>query len=462
MYTNMLLILMVPTPSWAFDAVLLIHSKEQYEIMAETKYDTARRYYLRFSDNNFDGRALPDVLINRFRKSGFIECQTLDLVKLNQKIDGSHKESIMSSDGIIQNLLDQIRGEIPNLFRVCESIAMLDMIAAFCQLATDRDYVKPEISDCMAIKSGRHPIREKVHLEKFVPNDVYASQQSRFQIITGCNMSGKSTYIRSIALMSVMAQVGSYVPASYASFPIIRQLFARVSMDDCIEANISTFASEMRETAFILRNVGKDSLVIIDELGRGTSSRDGLAIALSIAEALVESGAFIWFATHFKELAKILKERPGVENYHLTVDMSDNNTMTMLYKLGQGILTEQHYGLALARVVDLPPKVLEVARQVSEAIDASNSAKRMSSKALALASRRKVVLGLKDMLKQAQDSPMEGKVLLNWLRKLQAEFIQRMEKLEGETASSDNEDSATDRDEEEATRRREDSEETSP
>jgi len=151
-----------------------------------------------------------------------------------------------------------------------------------------------------------------------------------------------------------------------------------------------------------------------------------------------------------------------VENYHLTVDMSDSNTMTMLYKLGQGILTEQHYGLALARVVDLPPKVLEVARQVSEAIDASNSAKRMSSKALALASRRKVVLGLKDMLKQAQDSPMEGKVLLNWLRKLQAEFIQRMEKIEGEAESSDNEDSVIDGDKEEATERRENSEETSP
>lgn len=132
-------------------------------------------------------------------------------------------------------------------------------------------------------------------------------------------MSGKSTYIRSIALMTVMAQIGSFVPAQYASFPIVDQLFARVSMDDCIEANVSTFASEMRETAYILRyiwikklstrsaniffrNIGKNSLVIIDELGRGTSTRDGLAIALSISEALVESQAFVWFTTHFREL----------------------------------------------------------------------------------------------------------------------------------------------------------------
>lgn len=252
-----------------FERLLILVITEICQMQAETRYDNSRLYWLRISESDFDGRPLPNVLVNRIRKKGYIECQTLDHMKFNQKIEDSHKEAVMMSDKTIQELLDNIRGEIPNLFRVCESIAMLDMIAAFCQLATDREYVRPEISEVLAIKSGRHPIREKVrnrcslisrsnspfqvHAEKFVPNDVYASQQSRFQIITGCNMSGKSTYIRSIALVSVMAQVGSFVPASFASFPIIRQLFARLSMDDSIEANISTFASEMRETAFILR-----------------------------------------------------------------------------------------------------------------------------------------------------------------------------------------------------------------
>ena len=115
-------------------------------------------------------------------------------------------------------------------------------------------------------------------------------------------MSGKSTYIRAIALMTIMAQIGCFIPAQYASIPIIHQLFARVSMDDSIEANVSTFASEMRETAFILRNIDENSLAIIDELGRGTSTRDGLAIAISIAEALIESQALVWFATHFTDL----------------------------------------------------------------------------------------------------------------------------------------------------------------
>lgn len=250
-------------------------------------------------------------------------------------------------------------------------------------------------------------------------------------------MSGKSTYIRSIALMSVMAQVGCFVPASYASFPLVHQLFARVSMDDSIEANVSTFASEMRETAFILRNIDRKSLAIIDELGRGTSTRDGLAIALAIAEALVESRAIIWFATHFRELAQIMSERVGVVNLHLAVDMSEENTMTMLYKIGEGYAKEEHYGLTLARVVDLPPQILEVAERVSMALYAQAAAKKKSSKAFALARRRKLVLGLKETLKQAESGPMEGKVLLNWLRRLQEEFIRRMDQIENEAADSD-------------------------
>jgi DNA mismatch repair protein MSH4 len=253
-------------------------------------------------------------------------------------------------------------------------------------------------------------------------------------------MSGKSTYIRSIALMSVMAQVGSFVPATYASFPLIHQLFARVSMDDSIEANVSTFASEMRETAFILRNINRNSLAIIDELGRGTSTRDGLAIALSIAEALIESRAIIWFATHFRELAQIMSERTGVVNLHFSVDMSQENTMTMLYKISEGFVKQEHYGLSMARVVDLPPKILEVAERVSRALDAQAEAKKKSSKAFALARRRKLVLGLKESLIQAESGSMEGKILLNWLRRLQEEFVRRMDQIDNDVTSGENED----------------------
>lgn len=135
---------------------------ERYEIQAEIRYENARRYYLRIPEVVFQDRSTLDVLINRFRKKGYIECQTLDLVKLNQRIQDSHQEVVLMSDKTIADLLESVRSEIPALYRIGESIAMLDMLAAFAQLATVQEYVRPEITKSLAIKAGRHPIHEKV------------------------------------------------------------------------------------------------------------------------------------------------------------------------------------------------------------------------------------------------------------------------------------------------------------
>lgn len=245
-------------------------------------------------------------------------------------------------------------------------------------------------------------------------------------------MSGKSTYIRSIALMAVMAQIGSFIPAAYSSFPIYYQLFARVSIDDSIESNVSTFAAEMRETAFILRNVDKGSLVIIDELGRGTSTRDGLAIAIAVAEALIKSHAFVWFVTHFRDLARFLSERPGVVNLHLAVEMEDADRMRMLYKIASGAVEEEHYGIALAKVIDLPPRVIEVAEQVSAKLRKNSKKRKRASKGIIEARKKKLVFGLRDQLLQAKESTMQGEVLRSWLKRLQDEFVRRMATLEEE------------------------------
>ena len=400
------------------------------------KYDTARQYYIRIAASELEDRNLPDVFINVFRKRNIIECQTLDLLKWNQKIMDSHHEVLQMSDRSIQELIENLRAEIAPLFKISDAIALLDVTASFAHLVTTQNYCRPELTRTLAIKSGRHPIREKIHKEKYIPNDAYATRQSRFQIITGCNMSGKSTYIRSIALMAIMAQIGCFVPASYASFPIFHQLFARVSMDDSIEANISTFAAEMRETAFILRNIDDRSMVIVDELGRGTSTRDGLSIAIAIAEALVESGAFIWFATHFRDLAKVLSERNGVVNFHLAVDMSEANQMKMLYKVASGAVQEEHYGLALAKVINLPPEVLQIAERVSKKLISNTEKRKKNSKTIALARRRKLILSLREQLIQAYEGNMNGKVLATWLQKLQDEFVNRMAAIDADAASA--------------------------
>lgn len=367
-----------------------------------------------------------------------IECQTLELVKLNQKITDAHNEVVNMSDQTIQDLIEEVRTKIQPLFKISEGIAMLDMIAAFAQLVTTQEYSKPEIIPTLAIKAGRHPVREKIQHDEYVPNDVYADPSCRFQIITGCNMSGKSTYIRSIALMAVMAQIGCFVPAQYASFPITHSLFARVSTDDNVEANVSTFASEMRETAFILRNMGKRSLIIIDELGRGTSTTDGLAIAIAIAESLIESGAYVWFVTHFRDLPRILAERAGVVNLHLRVDISaDASKMKMLYKIGEGYEEEKFYGLALARVVNLPEQVMNMATEVSKSLNERNETRKSNAKALAVARKRKLVLTLKEQLMHAKRGTMSPENLRKWLQKLQEEFLVRMNAITEEARAVD-------------------------
>ncbi|KAK4992615.1 MutS protein msh4 [Elasticomyces elasticus] len=413
---------------------------EANNLPLETKFDNPRQFYIRLPASELAERPLPPMFINVYRKKNWVECQTLDLAKRNQKIVDSHTEVLLMSDKAVQELIGDIRGQISILFKICEGIAMLDMICAFAQLVTSQEYVRPQLTDTLAIKAGRHPVREKIHTTKFVPNDVYATQQTRFQIITGCNMSGKSTYLRSIALMTVMAQIGSFVPAQYAAFPVIHQLFARVSTDDSIEANVSTFAAEMRETAFILRNIDRRSIAIIDELGRGTSTRDGLAIAIAIAEALVESRALVWFATHFRDLANIMAERNGVVNLHLAVDMSTDNVMTMLYKIAEGTVTEQHYGLALAKIVPLPPRVLEHATLVANALERQMKKRKKTSASVINARRRKLVLNLKEHLVQARNGAMEGEVLSKWLEELRREFVVRMTAIDAEARAAETED----------------------
>lgn len=411
--------------------------REEHNLPLQTKFEEARQYYIRLSASDVEDRDLPAVFINVFRKKNIIEFQTLSLLKSNQKIADAHTEVIMMSDNQVQSLIASAREHMSVLFKISEAIAMLDMLSSFADVVTAQGYVRPLIGETLAIRGGRHPIREKIHNAKFIPNDVYATQQKRFQIITGCNMSGKSTYIRSVALMTVMAQIGCFVPAQNFVFPIMCQLFARMSMDDNIEANVSTFAAEMRETAFILKNIDRRSIAIIDELGRGTSTRDGLAIAIAIAEALVESRALVWFATHFRDLAVIMAERNGVVNLHLAVDVRENKKIEMSYRLEAGVTQEEHYGLKLARVMPLPPDVVEHAEHVAMTLERQMKKKAQNSIVVVTARRRKLLLNLKEHLVQAKTGNMNEETLREWLKDLQKEFVNRMTALDEEARKAE-------------------------
>ncbi|KAL2883202.1 MutS protein msh4 [Colletotrichum sp. CLE4] len=358
----------------------------------------------------------------------------MHLKKLNQRITDSVAEVVMLSDKVIQDLIDNIRTQMQPLYRVCDSIALLDMIASFAQASSTYDWRRPEISDTLALKAARHPIMDKTMKGGFVPNDYYATEEHRFQVVTGCNMSGKSTYIRSISLLQIMAQIGCFVPVEYASFPIVHNIFARVTTDDNIESNMSSFSLEMREVAFILSNVTHKSIVIIDELGRATSTRDGLAIAIAIAEALIQSRAIVWFATHFTELADVLVDRPGVLNLRLVTQVSttDNDVpmMTMMYKVESGKTEQLLYGITLAKAMAFPKRFLEVAEQVAISLREQKERKKQTSQARKMLNRRKLILNLHEQLKQVSNSEMDESAMSSYLIRLREEFVLRMEAIE--------------------------------
>ncbi|KUI66798.1 hypothetical protein VM1G_02290 [Cytospora mali] len=416
-------------------------------LAAELKFENRRKYWLRYRCSEFENSLIPRALINCVRKKEFLECQTLQMIKLNQRMTDSVDEVIMQSDKVVRQLLDSIRVDIPDLFRICESIALLDMLASFGQTVTTRDYVRPMLADALALKAARNPILDASVEGRFIPNDYYASEQHSFQIITGCNMSGKSTYIRTVALLQVMAQIGCFVPAQFASFTVMHNLFSRTSMDDSIEANMSTFSVEMRDMAFILRNINDKSLAIIDELGRGTSTRDGLAIAIAIAEALIQSNALVLFATHFTELAHVLQDRPGVLNLHLSTETSVSKDhipkVTMLYKIENGPVQDENYGIKLARAVGFPPRFLDVAENVTNFLRQQAEMKQQSPESRKLAWRRNLVLNLQEALHQAYHSNLDEEGLRGHLRRLQSEFITGMEKIEAGTFDDEDGDEPT-------------------
>lgn len=398
------------------------------ELSLEVSFENSRGYFLKFPTNELEGRTLDSqIFINVFKKKKNIECQTMELLKLNGKLKNSFEEIMLMSISAVTKLITDIRAEIGPLFKISDSIAMLDVLSALAEVASKHDYVKPAIASTTAVKAARHPIKIKKTKTNFVANDIYAPSNARLQVITGCNMSGKSTYIRAVALLQVMAQVGSFVPAEHAEFSIRNQLFARVSTDDNISANVSTFAAEMREAAFILNHVNESSMVIVDELGRGTSTADGLAIATAIAEALLSSGAVVWFVTHFHDLAKFLDKQPGVWNLHLSVDQQRReNQMLMLYQIAEGPVQDISYGIRLAKVTCMPPHIMQRAEQVAEIIRRQRAQFSDHSYAAIEAKKQKVLLGLRDQLSWAKESTMSGNSLHDWMKALQDEFVIRM------------------------------------
>ena len=289
------------------------------------------------------------------------ETQVLNADERARKLEGE----------IFKRVRDRVAQEIPGLQETARAVAEVDALASLAQVAEEHDYVRPAVdeSPVLEARDARHPVLERVMPEKFVPNDVVVGGDQRVLLITGPNMAGKSTYIRQAALVALLAQMGSWVPAKSARVGLVDRIFTRVGASDELTRGASTFMVEMNETANILNHATPRSLVILDEIGRGTSTFDGLSIAWAVTEHLHDRiGARTLFATHYHELTELGRVLPGVRNLH--VDVKEwGESVVFLHRIVEGP-TDKSYGIHVARLAGIPREVVERAKVILAGLEA--------------------------------------------------------------------------------------------
>ncbi len=332
------------------------------------KYNDVFGYYIEVSRPN-----LPHVPERYERKQTLVNAErftTLELKEYERKVLDAEQRIQKIEQGLFLELRAQVGEHARRIRGTAAAVAEADVLANFARLAAEANYCRPQFSEegVMEIGAGRHPVLERLgesgQGERFVPNDLFMdSTNNRVLIITGPNMGGKSTYLRQTAMIAILAQMGSFVPAERAKLPLFDRIFTRIGASDNLARGRSTFMVEMTETAAILNTAGPLSLVILDEIGRGTATFDGLAIAWAAVEYLHErTGAKSLFATHYHELTELADHLSGVKNQHVSVKES-GNSIVFLRRVEPGA-ADRSYGIEVARLAGLPGEVIARAREV--------------------------------------------------------------------------------------------------
>ena len=302
---------------------------------------------------------------------------TEDLKNLENQILGAEEKVVNLEYNAFIEIREQIAKNIKRLQTTAMAVSELDVLTSFAQVAEDLNYCMPQVdnSGIIDIKSGRHPVIEKMlGAGVFIDNDTYLDkEENRLSIITGPNMAGKSTYMRQVALITLMAQVGSFVPAAEAHIGVVDKIFTRVGASDDLSMGQSTFMVEMMEVATILKEATSNSLVILDEIGRGTSTYDGLSIAWAVAEYIADKekcGAKTLFATHYHELTELENQSEGIKNYSIAVKEKGEDII-FLRKIVRGG-TDESYGIHVARLAGVPKAVTQKANEFLRNIEKKN------------------------------------------------------------------------------------------
>ncbi len=312
---------------------------------------------------------LPDEFVQKQTLVNSIRFTTPKLQALEQKIQTAEEELLLLEAKLYQQLLNKLKIYLRDLYEIANYIAYIDFISNGAYIAIRQNYTKPKITNKKTTKiiKGRHPVVERITGE-FIPNSINLNDEKTFIILTGPNMGGKSTFIRQIALIQLIAQIGYYIPAQRGILSIKDRIFARVGASDMISKNMSTFMVEMSEVANIITNATEDSLIIIDELGRGTSTLEGISIAQAISEYLITVvKAHTLLTTHYYELTQLEKQYPNVQNLKVEV-YEDGNTVVFLHTIQKGA-AEKSYGIHIAKMVNLPDSITKRATNILKTLN---------------------------------------------------------------------------------------------
>ena len=329
-------------------------------------------YYLEVTKSYLS--QVPEYFIRKQTLTNAERYITEELKKLENEILGAEEKVVALEYNEFTKIREEIAKNIKRLQKTSEIISTLDVLTSFAQVAENMNYCMPEVNSngIIDIKNGRHPVIEKIlGSGEFVENDTYLDKnENRLSIITGPNMAGKSTYMRQVALITLMAQIGSFVPASEAKIGVVDKIFTRVGASDDLSMGQSTFMVEMMEVASILREATSNSLVILDEIGRGTSTYDGLSIAWAVAEFIADKekcGAKTLFATHYHELTDLEDKMEGIKNYSIAVKEKGEDII-FLRKIVRGG-TDESYGVHVARLAGVPKVVTKRANEILRKIE---------------------------------------------------------------------------------------------
>jgi len=338
----------------------------------KVRFNSVFGYYIEVTKPNLD--KVPPHYVRKQTVAGGERFITPELKEMEGKILGAEERMMKLEYELFQRVREQVLEQLPRLQRTAAALAQLDALASFAQTARLYNYCRPEIGAdaVLQIRQGRHPVLEQSQSgERFVPNDIVLDRTAQqLMLITGPNMAGKSTFIRQTALIVLLAHTGSFVPAASARIGLVDRIFTRIGASDDLARGQSTFMVEMSETANILNNATPRSLIILDEVGRGTSTFDGLSLAWSIVEHLHNVvGARTLFATHYHELTELAARLPRVKNYNVAV-REWNDQIVFLRKIVEGA-TDKSYGIQVARLAGVPKAVLERAKEILSNLEQS-------------------------------------------------------------------------------------------